>query len=179
LWPFGLFYGHLVYFTAIWSILRPFGIFVGHFAYFVVIWYMSPRLGKLHQEKSGIPASNKGVPGADAGKVGLRAPNAPADDAAEEVAAVVALHDEGASGIALKFKISTAKLEKLRTKFNIFFFFFFKGCPGWSYDFVYLASSSSYSNVGVCKVSSSVLFKEMASGDHFVCLARGFESRQV
>jgi hypothetical protein len=24
--PFGLFYGHLVYFTAVWSILRPFGV---------------------------------------------------------------------------------------------------------------------------------------------------------
>jgi hypothetical protein len=25
----GIFYGHLVYFTAIWSILRPFGLFYG------------------------------------------------------------------------------------------------------------------------------------------------------
>jgi hypothetical protein len=29
-----LFYGHLVYFTAIWYILRPFGIFYGHLVYF-------------------------------------------------------------------------------------------------------------------------------------------------
>jgi hypothetical protein len=27
LWPFGIFYGHLIYFMAIWYILRPFGIF--------------------------------------------------------------------------------------------------------------------------------------------------------
>jgi hypothetical protein len=27
LWPFGIFYGHLVYFMAIWYILWPFGIF--------------------------------------------------------------------------------------------------------------------------------------------------------
>jgi hypothetical protein len=30
LWPFGIFYGHLVYFMAIWYILWPFGIFYGH-----------------------------------------------------------------------------------------------------------------------------------------------------
>jgi hypothetical protein len=51
---FGLhvFYGHLVYFVAIWYILRPFGIFCsiwyilwpfgifcGHLVYFVAIWY--------------------------------------------------------------------------------------------------------------------------------------------
>jgi hypothetical protein len=29
LWPFGLFYGHLVYFMAIWSILWPSGIYYG------------------------------------------------------------------------------------------------------------------------------------------------------
>ena len=39
---------------------------------------------------------------AHARKVGLRAADAPADDAAQEVAAVVALHDERAAGIALK-----------------------------------------------------------------------------
>jgi hypothetical protein len=31
-WPFGLFYGHLAYFMAIWSILWPFGLFYGHLA---------------------------------------------------------------------------------------------------------------------------------------------------
>jgi hypothetical protein len=30
LWPFGIFYGHLAYFMAIWYILWPFGIFYGH-----------------------------------------------------------------------------------------------------------------------------------------------------
>jgi hypothetical protein len=40
LWPFGLFYGHLVYFMAIWYILWLFGIFF-------------PRFGMLHREKSG------------------------------------------------------------------------------------------------------------------------------
>jgi hypothetical protein len=37
----GLFYSHLVvYFTAIWSILRPFGLFYGHLVYFMTIWYI-------------------------------------------------------------------------------------------------------------------------------------------
>jgi hypothetical protein len=44
----GLFYGHLEYFTVIWNILWPFGNAV-------VIWYISPRFGKLCQEKSGKP----------------------------------------------------------------------------------------------------------------------------
>jgi hypothetical protein len=61
LWPFGIFYGHLVYFMAIWYILWPFGIFNGDLVHiwllgkFVVIWYISPRFGILHQEKSGNP----------------------------------------------------------------------------------------------------------------------------
>jgi hypothetical protein len=45
----GVFYDHLVYFTAIGNILLPFGIFV-------VIWYIFPRFGILDQEKSGNPA---------------------------------------------------------------------------------------------------------------------------
>jgi hypothetical protein len=36
----------LVYFMYAWSILRPFGIFYGHLVYF-------SRFGILHQEKSG------------------------------------------------------------------------------------------------------------------------------
>jgi hypothetical protein len=32
----------LVYFMTIWSILRPFGIFYGHLVYFAVIWYIFP-----------------------------------------------------------------------------------------------------------------------------------------
>jgi hypothetical protein len=55
----GIFYGHLVYFTAIWSILRPFGIcilwplsiFSGYSVYFSLF-------GMLHQEKSGNPVSD-------------------------------------------------------------------------------------------------------------------------
>jgi hypothetical protein len=65
--PFGLFYGLLVYFMRIWSILRPFGIFYwhlvyvfygllvyvflrpfgiicGHLVYFQVFWYFLSRL---------------------------------------------------------------------------------------------------------------------------------------
>jgi hypothetical protein len=34
----GIFYGHLVYFTAMWYSLRPFGIFCGHLVYFTAIW---------------------------------------------------------------------------------------------------------------------------------------------
>jgi hypothetical protein len=60
---FGIFYGHLVYFTAIWYIFCPFGIFCGNFLYFVaiwyifiVIWYIFSRFGMLFKEKSGNPA---------------------------------------------------------------------------------------------------------------------------
>jgi hypothetical protein len=45
----GIFYDHLVYFTAIGNILWPFGIFYGHFGIFF------PRFGMLYQEKSGNP----------------------------------------------------------------------------------------------------------------------------
>jgi hypothetical protein len=40
----GKFYGHFVYFTAIWYFLWTFGIFFGHFWYFVTrkIWQPSP-----------------------------------------------------------------------------------------------------------------------------------------
>jgi hypothetical protein len=44
----GIFYDHLVYFTAIGNILWPFGTFCGHLVYF------SP-FGILYQEKSGNP----------------------------------------------------------------------------------------------------------------------------
>jgi hypothetical protein len=46
----GIFYGHLVYFTAIWSISLAFGIFYGHLVYFVAhfgkffpFWFVVPR----------------------------------------------------------------------------------------------------------------------------------------
>jgi hypothetical protein len=42
----GIFYDHLVYFTAIGNNLWPFGIFCGHLVYF-------SRFGMLYQEKSG------------------------------------------------------------------------------------------------------------------------------
>jgi hypothetical protein len=44
----GIFYGHLVYFTAIWCISKPFGIFYGNLVYF-------SRFGMLYQGKSGNP----------------------------------------------------------------------------------------------------------------------------
>jgi hypothetical protein len=45
LWPFGLFYGHLVY-------LRPLGIFCGHLV-------NVSRFGMLYQEKSGNPGQER------------------------------------------------------------------------------------------------------------------------
>jgi hypothetical protein len=45
----------LVYFMAIWSILRPFGIFCGYLVYFMVICYIFPRYGMRYLEKSGNP----------------------------------------------------------------------------------------------------------------------------
>jgi hypothetical protein len=39
----GLFYDHLVYFTAIGNILWPFGIFCGNLVYFPPFWYFGPR----------------------------------------------------------------------------------------------------------------------------------------
>jgi hypothetical protein len=60
----------LVYFMVIWNIFRPFGIFYGHLEYIsaicyilwslgniVVIWYIFLCLGALCQEKSGNPAT--------------------------------------------------------------------------------------------------------------------------
>jgi hypothetical protein len=44
----GIFYDHLVYFTATGNILWPFGIFYGHLVY-------CTRWGILYQEKSGNP----------------------------------------------------------------------------------------------------------------------------
>jgi hypothetical protein len=45
----GVFYGHLVYFTAIWSILRPFGILCGHLVCLMVIWHTFSTVGVLSQ----------------------------------------------------------------------------------------------------------------------------------
>jgi hypothetical protein len=49
----GTFYGHLVYFMAIWYVIRTLGIFCGNLVYF-------PRFGTLYQEKSGNPDSSGG-----------------------------------------------------------------------------------------------------------------------
>jgi hypothetical protein len=61
LWPFGLFYGHLVYFTygrlvylmVIWYIL-PMAIW---YILYMVIWCIFPTFGMLYQEKSGSPGN--------------------------------------------------------------------------------------------------------------------------
>jgi hypothetical protein len=39
----GIFYVYLVYFTAIGNILWPFGIFCGHLVYFSPFWYIVKR----------------------------------------------------------------------------------------------------------------------------------------
>jgi hypothetical protein len=39
----GIFYGHLVYFAAIWYTLCTFGIFSGYWVYFPPFWYIVPR----------------------------------------------------------------------------------------------------------------------------------------
>jgi hypothetical protein len=44
LWPFGIFYDHLVYVMAFWYILWPFGIFYGLLVYFRAVWYFSGHL---------------------------------------------------------------------------------------------------------------------------------------
>jgi hypothetical protein len=46
---------------AIWYILWPFGIFYGHLVYIMAIWYIFPRFGILYQEKSGNPGSDSVV----------------------------------------------------------------------------------------------------------------------
>jgi hypothetical protein len=46
----------LVYFMAIWNILRSFWYILWPFGNVVVIWYVFPRFGNLCQEKSGNPA---------------------------------------------------------------------------------------------------------------------------
>jgi hypothetical protein len=45
----------LVYFIAVWSILRSFGIFCGHLVKFMVIGIHFSRFGMLYEEKSGNP----------------------------------------------------------------------------------------------------------------------------
>jgi hypothetical protein len=52
----GIFYGHLVYFTADWYILRTFVKVCGHLVQFSPFWYVVPR--KIWQ-----PCSTKGHKG--------------------------------------------------------------------------------------------------------------------
>jgi hypothetical protein len=54
IWPFGLFYDHMVYFMAIWCILWLFDTFMSTWYIFVSLVYFS-RFGMLCQEKSGNP----------------------------------------------------------------------------------------------------------------------------
>jgi hypothetical protein len=39
----GIFYDHMVYFTAIGNSLWPFGIFCSHLVHFPPFWYFEPR----------------------------------------------------------------------------------------------------------------------------------------
>jgi hypothetical protein len=56
----------LLYFMDFWSILRTVGTFYGHLVYFTAIWYnlwpwsIFSRFGMLYQEKSGNPAAKPG-----------------------------------------------------------------------------------------------------------------------
>jgi hypothetical protein len=45
----------LIYFMAIWIILRTFGIFYDYLLHFVFICYIFYGIGIIHQEKSGNP----------------------------------------------------------------------------------------------------------------------------
>jgi hypothetical protein len=49
----------LICFMVIWNILWPFGIFYDHLVQFVFIWYIFPVFGIMHKEKSGNPASGQ------------------------------------------------------------------------------------------------------------------------
>jgi hypothetical protein len=55
----GLFYGRLVYFTAVWYILWPFGVFCRHLVHIFnsYLVYFS-CFGILYQGKSGNPSSD-------------------------------------------------------------------------------------------------------------------------
>jgi hypothetical protein len=48
----GIFYDHLVYFTAIGNTLWPCGIFCGNLVYFSPFWYFGPR--KIWQPLFGV-----------------------------------------------------------------------------------------------------------------------------
>jgi hypothetical protein len=46
----GIYYGHLVCFTAIWS----FCLLYGQLLYFGFVWYIFPHFGMFYKEKSGV-----------------------------------------------------------------------------------------------------------------------------
>jgi hypothetical protein len=52
----------LIYFMAIWNILRPFGTFCDHLVHFVLLWYIFSGFGILYQQKSGNPVMNHFFP---------------------------------------------------------------------------------------------------------------------
>jgi hypothetical protein len=56
--PFGILWGHLLYFVVIWYILHPFGILCGHLVYFMVIKFIFSCFGMLYQDKSGNPVGH-------------------------------------------------------------------------------------------------------------------------
>jgi hypothetical protein len=56
----GIFYDHLVYFTAIANILGTFGIFCGNLVYLPLFWYFGPR--KIWQPCSGLLAQKQKNP---------------------------------------------------------------------------------------------------------------------
>jgi hypothetical protein len=62
LWPFGILYGHLVYFMAICRLYGHLVYFIticymyviyDHLVYFMVFWYIFPHFGTFYHEKSG------------------------------------------------------------------------------------------------------------------------------
>jgi hypothetical protein len=63
----GLFYGHLVYLTAIWYMLWPFGTLYGYLVYFTLFWYVAPN-------KSGNPVPPYTLTGFDLATPKLQSP---------------------------------------------------------------------------------------------------------
>ena len=64
----------------------------------LLLLLLLPLSGGVGQD----PVPKDGDPGADAGQVGLCAPDAPADDAAEEPSAVFPLDDQRTARVSLK-----------------------------------------------------------------------------
>jgi hypothetical protein len=98
-WPFGIFFGHLVYFVAIWYILWPFGIFYGYLVYFSPFWYVLPR--KIWQPCGrAIPFPRGGTksPSKFRGSAGKNANHGEKNDQTEKLASVQkALNNDNSS----------------------------------------------------------------------------------